>query len=473
MSDDATHLPSKKHKVIQPLNADDPELKQAHDDMLAELQKRTAELTAKVKGLEDTGSRTLELDSRTDEERLEALKLDTPNSNAHESKKTTSDNPAADLVRQKLNKLFGDEPDATTQAAEAVVIKPNNRSKHQEFMYKLTTSGKPLAEIQTQWHNYYVSLPDDEKHTVWREFYENQSATSAFAGPRHGDTKKDKAASKEANHKGENPLKDDLHTHAAGLDNSVLKQRIKNKVSANGKLSTSDHLKSLAVGLGLSFVVFCVLMFTFFNQAIIAPFISPSRNVSATPILSDDPQNVGKEPIIIIPKINVEVPVVYGLNSIEEKAIQDGLENGVVHYSTTPRPGQSGNGVIVGHSSNNILNSGKYKFAFVLLRKLEVDDTFYLNYEGVRYTYKIYEKKVVGPRDVSVLGPASRDNSFTLITCDPPGTSTNRLIIVGEQVSPDPSGNKNVPIDLTEIEGGEEETVPGNAPSLWSRLWPF
>ncbi len=268
----------------------------------------------------------------------------------------------------------------------------------------------------------------------------------------------------------------------SGKTAAKIKQGIQNTARAAAsprgqKLSAWQHAKSLLVGLGLAALVGGLFMFTFFNEAFIAPFISPSKNVSATPIIGNE-TTVSEDPKVIIPKINVEVPVVYDVRTIEEDAIQAGLERGVVHYATTPFPGENGNGVIVGHSSNNILNSGQYKFAFVLLRKMEIGDLFYLNFEGKRYTYKIYEKTVVPPTDVSVLGPAERDNSFTLITCDPPGTSTNRLIVVGEQISPDPSSNTEAsndyqaPLDET-AESEEEEIVPGNAPSLWSRLWPF
>jgi sortase A len=105
-------------------------------------------------------------------------------------------------------------------------------------------------------------------------------------------------------------------------------------------------------------------------------------------------------------------------------------------------PGESGNVAIVGHSSNNILNSGKYKFAFVLLKKLEAEDTFFVQKDGIRYTYKVYKKEVVGPDNVAVLDTQEKPNTITLITCDPPGTSINRLIITAEQISPDPLGNK-------------------------------
>jgi sortase A len=241
-------------------------------------------------------------------------------------------------------------------------------------------------------------------------------------------------------------------------------------VSANGQLTPAQHAKSLLFGLGLAAFVGLLVTFTFFNEVFIAPFISPSRNVSATPIIGSATGDVGPDPKIIIPKINLEVPVVFGMDTIVEEEVQKALEDGVVHYATTPNPGETGNVAIVGHSSNNILNSGKYKFAFVLLKRLENDDVFFVHKDGIRYTYKVYKKEIVTPDNVSVLQPQEKPNTVTLITCDPPGTSVNRLIIVAEQISPDPAGNK--PSTAIAAEAASEE-LPSNAPSLWSRLWPF
>lgn len=138
-----------------------------------------------------------------------------------------------------------------------------------------------------------------------------------------------------------------------------------------------------------------------------------------------------------------------------------------MHYYNTADPGQNGNGVIFGHSSSNILNSGKYKFAFVLLRKLEKDDVFYLEKDSKRYAYKVYDKKIVPPSDVSVLYRNDKPASMTLITCDPPGSSVNRLVVVGEQISPDPATNGAAPTDKP----SEPAILPSNSQSLWSRIW--
>jgi hypothetical protein len=84
-------------------------------------------------------------------------------------------NPAADLIREKLQRIYAQEPDALAEERESKVIKP--RSKHQQYMYQLSTSGKSLATIQTEWHNYYAGLSDTEKHEVWQEFYEDYEAS--------------------------------------------------------------------------------------------------------------------------------------------------------------------------------------------------------------------------------------------------------------------------------------------------------
>src|ERR1700749_4513531 len=76
------------------------------------------------------------------------------------SKKSTTVSPegsaAADVIRDKLDKIYANEPDAEEELEEIAVVKPD--SKHQKFMQQLSSSGKSLAEIQTEWHHYYVTL---------------------------------------------------------------------------------------------------------------------------------------------------------------------------------------------------------------------------------------------------------------------------------------------------------------------------
>jgi LPXTG-site transpeptidase (sortase) family protein len=376
-------------------------------------------------------------------------------------------NPAADMIRKKLDLLYGKEPDAIDEAVE-VANMAKKRSKHQQFMYDLSTSGKPLATVQTEWHNYYVSLPDHEKHVVWQEFYAaNETQAKAFHAAAGNMPINDAPQVIDPNLEPANapePVKQKSPIRSV----EDLKKQITGKVRVRGKLSKKQHLQSLGFGLGMGAIVIVILLFGFFNERFIAPFITPSRTVSATPLILD-PNNatVDTSPQVIIPKINVQAPVVYDVPTIEESAVESGLERGIVHYATTSNPGEQGNAVFFGHSSSNILNRGKYKFAFVLLSWLEKDDTFYIQKDGVRYVYKVFEKKIVKPSEVGVLDPvAGHPTTATLITCDPPGTNVNRLIIIGDQISPNPAGAAASTAKKTET----PQVLAGNSQSLWSRL---
>jgi sortase A len=372
-------------------------------------------------------------------------------------------NPAADLLRQKISSIYEHEPSAKKEIAEVSTLEGHAKlSKHQKFMLALNQSGKSQEQIQTDWHDYYQLLSDTEKHEVWREFHHNQYVNKNGA-------QRQQTASHEASQPitGANTRR--YHAKKSRIKTPAeIKNTIRSSVSSGSQLGPKQHLQSLFFGIGVGAIVLLVLLFGFFNERFIAPFITPNKTVTSTPIISDSTAAVGKDPKIIIPKINVEIPVVYNLASVDEKTVQNGLEKGVVHYASTALPGQKGNTVVVGHSSNNIFNSGQYKFAFVLLSRMEQGDTFMMEKDGVRYTYRVYEKKIVSPNDLSVLGATDRPATVTLITCDPPGTSINRLIVVGEQINPDPNTNKAAPVTQTAL--STPKIIPGNAPSLWSRL---
>lgn len=372
---------------------------------------------------------------------------------------------AANLVRGKLEALYNNEPDATEEMKE--INKLQNKkitlSIHQKYLDELSKSGRSLAEIQSAWHEYYQKLSDKEKHFVWQEFYDEHAR-------RRGQSTKQTAVKTEEKVEKERKSREEENKSARKPAPSKKEELLRHVSDRAKKGQKRSHAHALVFGLGMGTLFVFIILFSFFNERFITPFIRPNQNVSATAIITD-PSNTGKvskEPKIIIPKINVEAPVVYGVNALDEKDVQKGLESGVVHYSITPDPGEKGNSVIVGHSSSNIFNSGKYKFAFLLLKSLEKGDTFYVQKDGKRYVYKVFNKYVTSPTDLSVLNPTDRTAIMTLITCDPPGLSVNRMIIQGEQIYPDPAKNKDSSVNV------EKQTKPaelaGNSQSLWQRI---
>jgi LPXTG-site transpeptidase (sortase) family protein len=379
----------------------------------------------------------------------------------------SNDQNAANIFREKVSRIYDEEPDADQEIDEAEQL--TKRSKHQKFMYKLSTSGKDLATVQTEWHNYYSGLSANEKHQVWQEFYESQDKITGQADkvnkkpdPQDLASHKEKAT----NHSRKRPK-----TKISPLPKNDISALIKDKVTAGGKLEAKHHVQSLLFGLGMGFVVIFIFLFGFFNEIIIAPFIQPSRASASTPIIiSSSGVAPTSTPEVIIPKINVQIPVDYSETSTSENVIENDLEDGVVHYPTTVLPGQDGNAAFFGHSSNNIFNPGKYKFAFVLLHTLVQGDTFYLTSNDKVYVYKVISTNIVSPNDVSVLNAvAGQTATATLITCDPPGTSINRLIVVGQQISPDPSTD-TAPVITASSPQTSPTVLPGNGQTLWGRF---
>lgn len=382
-------------------------------------------------------------------------------------------NAAANVIRDKVSRIYAQEPDASSELTEAESSQP--RSKHQEFMLSLGNSGKDLATIQTEWHNYYQNLSSADKHQVWQEFYSSQPSVTgqpvalpvtaqdqSQALSQHKQQAKSTSRARKAAAKPAKKLRDARSTEE-------VQAAIRHKVTAGGKLEAKHHLQSLLFGLGMGSLVLLVFLFSFFNEVIIAPFIQPSRVTAATPlIVSSNSVAPTPNPEVIIPKINVEIPVNYSGTSTNEADIENDLEGGVVHYPTTAVPGQTGNAAFFGHSSNNIFNKGKYKFAFVLLHTLVQGDTFYLTYNSKVYVYKVISRTIVEPSEVGVLGPVpGQTATATLITCDPPGTSLHRLVVVGQQISPDPSGNTAA---AATAQPSQPVALPGNGPTLWGRL---
>lgn len=143
---------------------------------------------------------------------------------------------------------------------------------------------------------------------------------------------------------------------------------------------------------------------------------------------------------IIIPKIGKNIPLVEVTQELveDEKALNDifmkDLENGVVRYPSSVKPGENGNSFIFGHSSNFPWIKGNYNEVFALLDKVSYGDEIIIYYEQKKYTYIIREKSVIDPNNVGVIKKHALKPRLTLMTCWPIGTTLNRLIVAGELV---------------------------------------
>lgn len=249
-------------------------------------------------------------------------------------------------------------------------------------------------------------------------------------------------------------------------------KKAKRRHLAKKYVFTKKNIKYIAIGIG-SFLIFALfynlpVIFSRANFALKKPETKTETQKQSNTPISNEPEKVSADNLAIIPKINVTSPVIY-LQSRDEKEIQLALRNGVVHYGGTALPGQIGNSVIVGHSSNDLWEPGNYKYIFANLDQLTIGDKIQLNYNSGKYQYEVFDKKVVEANDLSVLNQTS-EPILTLITCTPPGTSWRRLIVSAKQFDPIP--DKDLPKPKQE-DLAQPKTLPSNAPSIFDQISNF
>ena len=223
------------------------------------------------------------------------------------------------------------------------------------------------------------------------------------------------------------------------------------KINNNPSNHKHFDLSSLLIKLGISLIIMSVALFiAVFYPLVFSElkyiFLRPNEKtkVIVESIASGDKKSekyyvkaIDPEFGIFIPKIGANVSVVPNISPFDSKIYQQALTKGVAHAEGTVYPGQIGNTFIFSHSSVNIYDANRYNAVFYLLRKLDIDDIFYLTYQGKVYKYKVFDKKIVEATEINYLNPNTKNNQATLMTCWPPGTTLKRLVVLGELVSQD------------------------------------
>lgn len=155
-----------------------------------------------------------------------------------------------------------------------------------------------------------------------------------------------------------------------------------------------------------------------------------------------------------IPVIGVDTPISWRINNVP-KDVASGLSKGVIQVNGTALPGEKGNIYITGHSSNFVWIRQQYNSIFSNISKLVVGDIIYLKFGPDVYVYKVFDQKVVGANDLSILNPTN-DSRLTLATCWPLGTSLKRMVVSANQVYPNPAKNKpsKEVVTFTKLPGG-------------------
>ena len=361
---------------------------------------------------------------------------------------------AAQVIRGQIDAIYQQSP--PHQDPEDV---------HEPYNHTMGAGGYDLQQYHTAWQQYY------------QQYYQRYYLQQVHIQRQQASHKAHHAAQPNQQHSQQPQIiTGSDHLPESKSPVSTLKDNLLHTVKDRAKKARrSNHFVPIASALAVG-LVFLFLQYNRFLFAEVNAYVSPGSAVNESDTVLVDPTanlNVGSEPKVIIPKINVNIRTVYDVTSLEDGPVQEGLKRGVVHYKlpgANSLPGQVGNSVILGHSSNDIFDPGDYKFAFVLLEKLQAGDVFYAHYEGTRYIYRVTEKKIIKPSDISTLQVKTDKPLMTLVTCTPLGTATNRLLVTGEQISPDPATARQ---PGSGDASDKSLQLPGNSPTLLERVRDF
>ena len=166
-------------------------------------------------------------------------------------------------------------------------------------------------------------------------------------------------------------------------------------------------------------------------QYVVAGDKEAGTNLFTVPekVLEIDPLSTGFG--IVIPKINANAKVIDNVDPGNESDYLAALKEGVAHAAGTVYPGQAGNTYLFAHSVGNFWEVNQWNAVFYLLKELTPGDEVDLFYQGRRYIYIVYDKKIAEPGDTQYLYTQSSYPMVTLQTCWPPGTTLKRLLVFG------------------------------------------
>ena len=358
--------------------------------------------------------------------------------------------PARPTTEQPLQPQSTDKPAATLPNTQP---QPTGQAKPPAHQPQITAD--QWKQYHSSWQKYYQMYYEryyashlDQKQQEFDRLVQSARDTNTAAIPATTDTLS-----------AQNPIKR-LRTQ--------IQQTVRDKAK---KVTKSRHFIPALAGV-LVLLAFVFLQYNRVLFGMAAAYTTPG-NVDPQNIIVN-PSNdaaVGPESRLIIPKLNVDVPVIYGVNAADHNAQMKAMEKGAAHFSIAGAnavPGQVGNAVFSAHSSNDAFAPGDYKFVFAQNEKLVKDDIMYMHYQGKRYTYAVTKKEVVMPNEVSRVQIQTDKPMLTLISCVPLGTAEKRLLVFAEQISPDPSGATK----STEPVSTQSAAIPGKpSPTLLERLF--
>lgn len=138
---------------------------------------------------------------------------------------------------------------------------------------------------------------------------------------------------------------------------------------------------------------------------------------------------------VVIPKIDAAANVSANVDTANEEVYLSALKQGVAHAKGTYFPGQGKNIYLFAHSTDTSYNVATYNAVFYLLRKLDPGDNLVVFFADDKYVYEVTDRVVVDAEDTSYITRDYGSERLVLQTCDPPGTTWKRLLVIAKLVN--------------------------------------
>jgi len=378
-----------------------------------------------------------------------------------------SHNPdeAANVVRGQIENIYQQDPTTTVTVPATTTLNVQTEGNIQ-YAHQDADVASPYERTHDETKHQIDASAWQKYHSAWQSYYQqyyeryyvsqvHEAKKSLEADFVHDDAKDTKDAT--------------LSTDEAMYD---LRSKLRQKIHARAtKVRKSRHFLPLVSALTVM-LIFAFLQYNRVLFAAVEAYVAPSTMSNTALIVDPTASNaVGPDPVLIVPRISVEVPIIWNANAADQNSLNAAMDKGVAWFNingASAKPGEVGNFVLSGHSSNDWLDQGDYKFIFARLDQLVEGDTVYVNYNGTRYTYQITRKQVVKPTDVSALTQPTTKPTITLLTCTPLGTALNRLLVFGEQTSPDPAKASTTTTTSTSASAAK---MPSNSSTFFERLF--
>lgn len=133
---------------------------------------------------------------------------------------------------------------------------------------------------------------------------------------------------------------------------------------------------------------------------------------------------------IVVPKIGAAEKITANVDPSNKDEYLRALTDSIAHAKGTAYPGINGTTYLFAHSADNFWDIGRYNAVFYLLKDMQPGDEIYVFYKGQKYTYAVYDNKLVDSSDVSYVDAnLGKGERLILQTCWPPGTDWKRTLV--------------------------------------------